>query len=77
MLEKLLEAIRSGGTFENGALATRLGTSPEMVEAMLEHLQRIGYLQPYQACHESCGGCSLKSACQSTAQADSVRLWQA
>ena len=76
MLDELLQAIRSGGTFETGTLATRLDTSPEMVEAMLEHLRRIGYLQPYQACNEACGKCSLKSGCQSADRMDTVRLWQ-
>lgn len=76
MLEKLLAEIRSGGTFETGVLAARLGTTPALVEAMLEHLQRAGHLRPYQTCGDACGGCSLKSACKSAARTDSLRLWQ-
>lgn len=76
MLEKLLTEIRSGGTFETGVLAATLGTTPELVEAMLEHLQRAGYIRPYQTCGDACGGCNLKSACNVAHQTDDVRLWQ-
>jgi len=77
MLERLLAEIRAGGTFETTTLAAKLGTSPAMVEAMLDHLQRLGRLQPYQSCGDGCGGCNLKSACQSKTRGDGVKLWQA
>ena len=76
MLETLLTLIRSGGSFETGALATQLGTSPQLVQAMLEHLQRSGLIQAYQACSEGCGGCSLKGTCQSGHIKDGARLWR-
>jgi DNA-binding IscR family transcriptional regulator len=76
MLEQLLSAIRAGGTLEVGSLAARLGTSPKMVETMLEHLQRSGYIRPYQSCGEGCGGCNLKSECKSSRRVDTLRLWQ-
>jgi Mn-dependent DtxR family transcriptional regulator len=76
MLQKLLEEIRSGGTFETGVLAARLGTTPALVQAMLEHLQRAGQLRPYETCGEACTACSLKQACQSGRPANGVRLWQ-
>ncbi|MFH1524142.1 MAG: FeoC-like transcriptional regulator [Chloroflexota bacterium] len=76
MLEKILSEIRLGGTFETGVLAARLGTTPELVEAMLEHLQRAGYIQPYTSCGDGCGGCSLKGACKTPGRTDGVRLWQ-
>ena len=76
MLERLLDEIRSGGTFETGVLAARLGTTPALVEAMLEHLQRAGYIHSYQPCGDACSGCSLRSACKATHQADGMRLWQ-
>lgn len=63
MLEKLLSEIRSGGTFETKDLAARLGTTPELVEAMLEHLERAGHIQPYRSCSDACGGCSLRGDC--------------
>lgn len=76
MLEALLTLIRSGGSFETGALAAQLGTSPQLVQAMLEHLQRSGLIQAYQACSDACGGCSLKDNCQSGHSKDAIRLWQ-
>lgn len=76
MLEKLLEEIRSGGTFETGVLAAKLGTTPALVEAMLDHLMRAGQLRPYETCGEACGGCNLKQMCQSARRKDGVRLWQ-
>jgi hypothetical protein len=69
MLEKLLAEIRSGGTFETGELASRLGTTPEMLNAMLGHLQRSGFIQPYRTCGDTCGSCSLQESCH-TLQAD-------
>ena len=76
MLEKLLNEIRSGGSFETGALAAQLGTSPQLVQAMLEHLQRSGLIHSYQACGDACGGCNLKGTCQSGHAKDGVRLWR-
>jgi hypothetical protein len=73
MLEKLLAEIRAGGPLETGTLATRLDTSPKMVEAMLMHLQHTGHIQFYRSCGDGCGGCALKSDCD---LATSVRLWQ-
>jgi Mn-dependent DtxR family transcriptional regulator len=64
MLDRLLVEIRTGGTFETGILAARLGTTPELMEAMLEHLRRAGYLKPYRKCDDICNGCSLYEACR-------------
>ena len=72
MLEQLLKEIRNGGSLETHTLAARLGTSPQLVEAMLEHLQRLGLIQNYDDCGSGCQGCGLRDDCsQST-----VRLWQ-
>ena len=77
MLEQLLYEIRNGGALEVGALAARLGTSPAMVQAMLEHLQRLGHIQPYdEACGEGCGGCSLTQACEPTTHSKKISLWK-
>lgn len=74
MLEKLVAEIRSGSTLETGALSAKLGASPQLVQAMLEHLQRSGLITPYSSCDTSgCQGCGLRSACGPHA---SVRLWQ-
>ena len=64
MLQKLLDEIRSGGTLEPGVLAARLGTSPQMIMGMLEHLERMGMLQSLQACGaQGCEGCDLACSC--------------
>lgn len=74
MLEKLLaEIIQAGGPLETGTLASRLDTSPKMVEAMLMHLEQSGHIQSFRFCNDGCGGCALKSDCDPTS---SVRLWQ-
>lgn len=75
MLEKLVQQIQSGGTLETGALAARLGASPQLVQAMLEHLQRTGLIRQYMNCEDrGCQGCGLRSSCGGPATA---RLWQA
>ena len=75
MIEKLLRELRAGGTLEVNALAKRLGTSPQVVEAMLEHLQRSGMITAYADCGEACAGCSLSESC-GTKAGPAVRLWQ-
>lgn len=76
MLEQLLTEIRAGGTLEVGALSKKLGTTPQMVEVMLEHLQRSGYIRPYETCGDGCGGCSLKTDCHHAERVDLLKMWQ-
>ncbi len=76
MLEQLLAHIKAGGTLETGELAVKLGTSPQMVDAMLEHLRLSGYIQAYSDCGDGCQGCGLKSSCGSGERARTIRLWQ-
>jgi Mn-dependent DtxR family transcriptional regulator len=73
MLEQLLNEIRNGGTLETAVLAVRLGTSPELVSIMLEHLQRLGLIQTYDDCTGGCRGCALQESCSSPR---ALRLWQ-
>jgi hypothetical protein len=73
MLKQLLTEIRLGGSLETNTLARRLNTSPQLVAAMLEHLQRLGLISDYVDCADGCGGCSLKSTCGVKKPA---RLWQ-
>lgn len=75
MLEQLVKEIRAGGTLETGDLATRLGTTPQLIEAMLGHLQRSGLIQAYVSCSDGCQGCSLQDACNKPASG-TIRLWQ-
>jgi hypothetical protein len=64
MLEKILSELRAGGTFETGELAVRLGTTPELLVAMLEHLQRSGHIHSFNACSDTCAGCNLSNTCR-------------
>ena len=75
MLEQLLKEIRAGGTLEIGELAIRLGTTPQLIEVMLEHLQRSGLIQAYVNCGDGCQGCSLQDSCNKQASG-AIRLWQ-
>jgi hypothetical protein len=76
MLEQLLNEIRSGGTLEANQLAVKLGTTPKMIEALLEHLQRAGHIRAYTTCADGCAGCGLKDGCNVPQKAESLRLWQ-
>jgi len=76
MLEQLMNEIRVGGTLEAGALAARLKTSPQMVEAMLEHLRHAGLLQTYETCGDGCAGCGLKQNCDPQKKRAGVQIWQ-
>ncbi len=75
MLEQLVKEIREGGTLETRTLAARLGTTPQLIEAMLGHLQRSGLILAYIGCSDGCHGCSLQDACNKQAQS-TIRLWQ-
>ncbi len=76
MLERLLREIRSGGTLETATLAARLGTTPRMVEGMLEYLERSGQLQAVGAGPaEPCGPCALAETCTAGC-ASGAKLWR-
>ncbi len=64
MLQQLLTEIRTGGTLEVNSLAARIGTSPQMVHAMLEHLRQSGMITNYDSCGDTCGGCALSNDCR-------------
>jgi hypothetical protein len=60
MLTRLLALIAEGGLQTPDDLASRLGVSREMVEAMLADLQRRGLLAASPStCDDRCGGCPL------------------
>ena len=70
MLERLLKLLQTGGTFRTIELARAMGTSPELVDAMLESLSRMGHLKIADTCGDQCLGCSL--ACTSNAR---TKIW--
>ncbi len=64
MLERLLDLLQAGGTRSVDDLARILDTSPELVQAMLENLGRIGYLKALDGtCNTQCGDCTLACSC--------------
>lgn len=73
LLEELMSRVRMGGTLETSRLAAELNTPVEMIESMLEHLQRQGLISEYVRCTDGCNGCSLKAGC---ASASSMRVWR-
>lgn len=73
MLQALLAEIRGGGAFDLGGLASRLGTTSEMVAAALDHLQRTGHLRGYRLCDDGCQGCGLGEVCRSSPGQDPAR----
>jgi len=74
MLTQLLKEIAAMNTVDTAGLASRLGTSPEMVNAMLEHLERSGALQKTQSCNSACQGCGLAAQCHTGGREN--RLWE-
>jgi hypothetical protein len=72
-LNRLLELLQAGGTHRVTGLARELGATPELVEAMLEDLTRMGYLKPVGGeCGGGCAGCSLAGLC---ATGKDGRVW--
>lgn len=78
MLERLMTEIRAGGPLDAAQLALTLDTSPQMVQAMLDHLQRIGFLRAYEnaSCSDACQACSLKGFCDPNKKRSSLQLWR-
>lgn len=73
MLERLLDLVQSGGTRSINDLARALDTSPELVQAMLENLGRMGYLKAIDgSCNTKCGGCPIAGECGTSA---SSKVW--
>lgn len=65
MLEQLLTEIKKGTTTSPITLAERLNTTPQMVEAMLDSLERMGYLRSIstECADGTCGGCPVSGLC--------------
>jgi hypothetical protein len=66
MLERLLAEIEKGGTQNCAGLASRLNTSPVLIEMMLEELERHGRVRRVSTSCDTtskCGGCPTASNC--------------
>ena len=75
MLAQLVGKLEAGGTLDTAALSAELGASPALLEAMLEHLGRLGLIRPYTRPSEACGDCGFKVSCGSRLDGG-VRLWE-
>ena len=75
MLAELVGKLEAGGTVDTAALSAELGASPALLEAMLAHLGRLGYIQSYARPSEGCGECGFKANCGSRLDGG-VRLWE-
>ena len=63
MLEKLLTLLRDPRTHSLNDLAHALDSSTEMVEIMLQDLERMGYVRQVTGCDSGCKSCPIKSSC--------------
>jgi DNA-binding IscR family transcriptional regulator len=64
MLNRLLELLRSGGTYRVVDLARKLETAPALVEEMLRSLERMGYLKSTAGtCGGKCAQCPMSGLC--------------
>ena len=78
MLNRLLEILRSGGTYRVDDLAQALNTTPELVEMMLEDLGRKGVLKRVQtSCNGACAACPLAGSCAVSNKSELVWTLQA
>lgn len=65
MLEQLLRALAGGSPLHLDELAAKLGVTPQLVTAMLEDLERMGYVKTLTAsCDTACAGCAYHGLCQ-------------
>ena len=73
----LLELLDSPGVHTASQLAADLGTTPEMVEAKLEHYARLGYIKKtilFAGCGEGCKTCPGCSGLKHSAA--SITYWE-
>lgn len=65
MLERLLTELGRGGSWTPALLARQLDLPVEIVEAMLEQLQRMGRIRSFAPdCASSCQACSMADNCR-------------
>lgn len=79
MLDRLLDLLQEGGTHRIGDLAEELSTTYELVEAMLEDLERMGYVRRAKSeCCGACSACPVSDVCAaggSPPGRDGTKIW--
>jgi hypothetical protein len=74
MLEKLRSMLKRGGTVTVTEMAHELDTTPEVVAGMIDHLIRLGQLQPMNvSCDLVCNQCLVARDCQKPQRS---RIWR-
>jgi hypothetical protein len=64
VLVRVLETIAQGGTYSFADLARTVGVERELLDQMIEHLTRMGYLKPVGGvCHSGCDDCLVAGVC--------------
>ena len=72
-MERLLNLVGQGGVHSYADLARQLDVTEELLEQMLEHLARMGYLRPVaDGCETHCANCSIANTCDIIG---STRMW--
>jgi Mn-dependent DtxR family transcriptional regulator len=73
MFDKLMSMLRRDGAVTIDQMARELGTSPEVVNGMIEHMTRVGWLQRMNAnCDLTCRECVFVRDC---ARAGQSQVW--
>lgn len=73
MLEKLITLLHQGGTRTYADLAGELGVNEALLEAMLEDLERLGYVR--HVAGQCLGGCQRCEARELCAIGGQGRIW--
>jgi len=74
MFDKLMMILKRGGTVTLDQMARELGTSPEVVDGMIDHMTRQGWLRAMSAsCDTMCSACMFARDCT---RAENGRVWQ-
>lgn len=63
MLKILLATIAADKSGNTAGLASAIGTSPAMIEALIGELERRGLLQRAGECGSGCTGCPTPTGC--------------
>ncbi len=76
MLDKIVALLKQGGTVTIDQMARELGTSPEVVSGMIDHMTRQGWLRSMSAsCDSACSACRFAREC--TRADENSRIWLA
>ncbi len=73
MFDKLMTLLKRGGAVTIDQMARELRTSPEVVNGMLDHMTRQGWLRVMSAsCDSACSACLFARDC---ARVEKGRVW--